>query len=74
MVGPGTGVAPFRNFVFEREKEGSASSKNLMLFFGCRSENFDFHCKNDFLQLQEEGKLNLIPAYSRDQEHKVRPA
>lgn len=71
MVGPGTGVAPFRNFIFERVSENTASSDNLMLFFGCRNSNFDFHCKEDFLRLQKLGQLSLIPAYSREQEHKV---
>ncbi|XP_044266839.1 NADPH-dependent diflavin oxidoreductase 1 isoform X1 [Tribolium madens] len=71
MVGPGTGVAPFRNFIYDQVSEGVASKRNLLLFFGCRNSNYDFHCKEDFLSLQRMGLLNLVPAYSREQEHKV---
>lgn len=71
MVGPGTGVAPFRNFILERQAEGTASIKNLLLFFGCRGQNKDFHCSEEFLRLHSESKLNLICAFSRDQEEKV---
>lgn len=71
MVGPGTGVAPFRNYIFELVKNGTANKDKLLLFFGCRSENKDFHCKDEFLQMEAEGKLTLVPAYSRDQDNKM---
>lgn len=71
MVGPGTGVAPFRNYVCEQVKNGKANKSNLLLFFGCRSEYKDFHCKDEFLKMELEGKLTLVTAYSRDQDNKV---
>ncbi|XP_017786691.1 PREDICTED: NADPH-dependent diflavin oxidoreductase 1 isoform X2 [Nicrophorus vespilloides] len=71
MVGPGTGVAPFRNFIFQRVNEGVASADNLILFFGCRSRCKDFYCKDEYESLQDEGMLHLICAFSRDQDDKI---
>lgn len=71
MIGPGTGIAPFRSYVLERAHEEGASAKNTVLFFGCRGVKLDFHCKEDFISLVNEGKLNLICAFSRDQENKM---
>lgn len=68
MVGPGTGVAPFRAFMQERVAT-EAKGKNW-LFFGewRRSNNFLY---GDFwTQLEREGKLRLDLAFSRDQEEK----
>ncbi|KAK3088044.1 hypothetical protein FSP39_013874 [Pinctada imbricata] len=68
MVGPGTGVAPFRSFICERV------SKRIMgntLFFGCRSESKDFMCEEDWKSLVSMGALKLFTAFSRDQEDKV---
>ncbi|PWN52726.1 putative NADPH-cytochrome P450 reductase [Violaceomyces palustris] len=59
MVGPGTGVAPFRSFVQERtasadkarEKNGSEALKdwgNIWLFYGCRKSNEDFLYKDEW--------------------------
>lgn len=71
MVGPGTGVAPFRSFALERAYEDGACADNTVLFFGCRGRQLDFHCRDDFLNLVAEGKLSLVCAFSRDQEHKM---
>lgn len=71
MVGPGTGVAPFRNFIFERTFEDRTCADNLILFFGCRSSQSDFHCKDEWLKLVDARKLTLITAFSRDLDHKV---
>lgn len=71
MVGPGTGVAPFRNYILERVRENTATNKNMLLFFGCRGKELDFHCKDEFTQIIQEGKLNLVCAFSRDQKDKV---
>lgn len=71
MVGPGTGVAPFRSYIHERDAEGSAHANNLHLYFGCRNQNGDFHFSEEWLTLQRTNKLSLYCAFSRDQEEKV---
>jgi len=65
MVGPGTGVAPFRSFIADEEKE---SGRNKLLFFGCRNKNADFFFEQEW---KDHDKLEVITAFSRDQEDKV---
>src|SRR5437773_5377833 len=55
MVGPGTGVAPFRAFLQERQALG-AKGKNW-LFFGAQREKCDFSYKEDFAQFTRDGIL-----------------
>ena len=70
MVGPGTGVAPFRAFLQERHAL-SAKGKNW-LFFGAQRESCDYAYKEDFDQFKREGLLTRLDcAWSRDQAHKV---
>lgn len=70
MVGPGTGIAPFRAFIEERSVT-KAEGKNW-LFFGDQHEATDFLYKDELLGYQEQGVLNRIStAFSRDQEQKV---
>lgn len=71
MVGPGTGLAPFRNYILERVAESTGNANNLILFFGCRGQNVDFHAKDELQQLERDKKLCLICAFSRDQEQKM---
>jgi sulfite reductase (NADPH) flavoprotein alpha-component len=70
MVGPGTGIAPFRAYLQERKATG-ATGKNW-LFFGEQRSKCDFFYREEFETLQKEGVLNRFDtAFSRDQEHKI---
>ena len=69
MVGPGTGIAPFRGFLEEREVR-NASGKNW-LFFGDRTIENDFIYREEMEALQEKGMLKLDLAFSRDQAEKI---
>ncbi|XP_048876951.1 NADPH-dependent diflavin oxidoreductase 1 [Brienomyrus brachyistius] len=68
MVGPGTGVAPFRSAVQERIAQHKMGN---VLFFGCRSESKDFYFRLEWEELEGAGQLTLFTAFSRDQEDKV---
>jgi sulfite reductase (NADPH) flavoprotein alpha-component len=68
MVGPGTGIAPFRAFLEERRALG-ATGKNW-LFFGDQKSTTDFLYREELEMFQKEGtRLDL--AWSRDQDEKV---
>jgi sulfite reductase (NADPH) flavoprotein alpha-component len=70
MIGPGTGVAPFRGFVQEREAT-SASGRNW-LFFGGRSLYHDFLYQLEWQQaLKRKALHRLDVAFSRDQAEKI---
>ena len=70
MVGPGTGVAPFRAYLQERKVTG-ASGKNW-LFFGEQRSHCDYFYQEEFESLWRDGVLtNLHTAFSRDQDHKI---
>ena len=70
MIGPGTGIAPFRAFVEEREAIG-ASGKNW-LFFGDQHFETDFLYQTEWLRYLKSGVLTRMNvAFSRDQEQKV---
>jgi len=70
MIGPGTGVAPFRGFVQEREAAG-ATGKNW-LFFGGRSLYHDFLYQLEWQQALKRNALQRLDvAFSRDQEQKI---
>ncbi|WP_426702849.1 assimilatory sulfite reductase (NADPH) flavoprotein subunit [Rhodanobacter sp. Col0626] len=65
MIGPGTGVAPFRAFVQERRESG-ASGRNW-LFFGNRHFGSDFLYQVEWQQALKDGALHRIDlAFSRD--------
>lgn len=70
MVGPGTGVAPFRAFLEERGlQEGMGEN---WLFFGNPHESTDFLYREQLEQMQKEGVLTkLTTAFSRDQAEKI---
>jgi sulfite reductase (NADPH) flavoprotein alpha-component len=70
MVGPGTGIAPFRAFLHERRATG-ASGKNW-LFFGERSAAQDFYYRAELEEMETDGTLDrLDTAFSRDQLQKI---
>jgi sulfite reductase (NADPH) flavoprotein alpha-component len=69
MIGPGTGVAPFRSFVQERQEAG-ASGRNW-LFFGNRHFAQDFLYQVEWQEALKQGALHRLDlAFSRDQSHK----
>jgi sulfite reductase (NADPH) flavoprotein alpha-component len=70
MVGPGTGIAPFRAFLHERRATG-AKGRNW-LFFGEQRAAADFYYREEFEQMLADGHLTkLSTAFSRDQADKV---
>lgn len=69
MVGPGTGIAPFRAFIEERLATGATGLN--WLFFGNPHRASDFLYEDWLLGLEKEGRLKLSLAFSRDQEEKL---
>ncbi|CAN5474383.1 hypothetical protein BH20VER3_BH20VER3_22250 [soil metagenome] len=70
MVGPGTGVAPFRAFLQERQVTGARGK--TWLFFGAQRERSDFYYREEFEKFKADGVLTrLETAFSRDQAHKI---
>ena len=70
MIGPGTGVAPFRGFLHERRAKG-ATGRNW-LFFGERSAATDYLYRDELESMHGDGHLTrLDTAFSRDQERKI---
>jgi len=70
MIGPGTGVAPFRAYLQDRQAVG-AKGKNW-LFFGAQRESSDYAYREDFDRFKRDGILTRLDcAWSRDQAHKI---
>jgi len=70
MVGPGTGVAPFRSFIQQRDTQENAGKS--WLFFGDRNFTSDFLYQTEWLQYRKEGLLTQADiAFSRDQKEKI---
>jgi sulfite reductase (NADPH) flavoprotein alpha-component len=70
MIGPGTGVAPFRAFLEERQATGQTGDN--WLFFGEQRAALDFLYKDQFEAMHKDGVLtHLDTAFSRDQAQKV---
>lgn len=70
MIGPGTGIAPFRGFLHERAARG-ASGRNW-LFFGDQHRETDFVYEDELAELHKRGVLTELDlAFSRDQAEKV---
>ncbi len=69
MIGPGTGLAPFRAFVEERRARG-ATGRNW-LFFGEQHRSTDFFYEEELTRYVKDGSLRLDVAFSRDQAAKI---
>jgi sulfite reductase (NADPH) flavoprotein alpha-component len=70
MVGPGTGIAPFRAFLEERKATGAKGGN--WLFFGAQKSNCDFFYKEELEAYQRDGVLTRFDtAFSRDQNYKI---
>ncbi|GFR40974.1 hypothetical protein Agub_g1639 [Astrephomene gubernaculifera] len=81
MVGPGTGLAPFRSFVMERLLAAAAQAGGggacadqpgrMVLYFGCRRRDQDYLYGKLLEGWSAEGKITLYTAFSREQKQKV---
>ncbi|MEM7600795.1 MAG: sulfite reductase flavoprotein subunit alpha [Verrucomicrobiota bacterium] len=70
MVGPGTGIAPFRAFLEERRHRGAEGTN--WLYFGDQHRMCDFIYEEELTAMVESGDLDRLElAFSRDQEEKV---
>jgi len=83
MVGPGTGLAPFRSFILQRlleqqQQQSSAAAGDaaaavgpMHLFFGCRRRDQDFLYGQQLEAWHDSGAINLHTAFSREGPQKV---
>lgn len=81
LVGPGTGIAPFRSFLEDRQQQrkqaaaqsqGQAPHGDVQLFFGCRNQAADFYFAEQWETMLSDGTLTgLHTAFSRDGASKV---
>jgi sulfite reductase (NADPH) flavoprotein alpha-component len=70
MIGPGTGIAPFRSFLYHRRALGHTGRN--WLFFGERTATTDFLYRDEWQSMLADGHLTrLDTAFSRDQAHKI---
>lgn len=74
MIGPGTGLAPFRGFIQERnflKKQGKPVG-DTVLYFGCRHKNQDYLYEDEIEEYVKDGTLtHLHLAFSRDGPEKL---
>ena len=74
MIGPGTGIAPFRSYLLRTEYDFengiTREIQKIIVIFGCRSRYKDFYFRDDFKRMQRKRIATFYYAFSRDQEHK----
>jgi cytochrome P450/NADPH-cytochrome P450 reductase len=73
MIGPGTGIAPFRGFLQERAamRENGTDLGHAMLFFGCRHPDQDFIYREELEGFADDGLVDLHIAFSRLEKQKT---
>ena len=73
MIGPGTGIAPFRGFLQERAllKDRGKTLGPALLFFGCRHPDQDFLYREDLERWSADGIADLHVAFSRKEKTKT---
>jgi len=73
MVGPGTGIAPFRAFIEERNilRDQGLNVGQDWLFFGDQKAEYDFIYSEELKTYQEKYNLKITTAFSRDQVEKI---
>jgi len=73
MIGPGTGFAPFRGFIQERNyaKEEGKPVGDTILYYGCRKKAEDYIYGEELEEFVRKGSVTLHCAFSRDQKEKV---
>jgi sulfite reductase alpha subunit-like flavoprotein len=74
FVGPGTGVAPIRSFLQQRDhllSNGGMKAKDNLCFFGCRNKGKDWLFASEWESMASQSKIDIHLATSRDQDKKI---